>query len=59
MVKSLITDIVTDIVTDVRTLLAFVRTSTLRGRTWRVIEMIFVVLYVQLFCSFFESYNWL
>jgi hypothetical protein len=57
--KSLITDTVTDVAeliyVSLRTLLAFVRTSTLHGRAWRVLEKIFAVFQVQLSCSFFES----
>jgi hypothetical protein len=38
-----------------RTFLAFVRTSTLHGHTWRVLERNFAVLSVKLSCGFLES----
>jgi hypothetical protein len=45
MLNYLITDTVTDVLecVPIRTLLAFVRTSTLHGRIWRVLEKIFAV----------------
>jgi hypothetical protein len=57
--KSLVTDTVTDVTEyALRTLLAFVRTITLHGRTWRVLEKIFAVLSNSL-VTFSSSYNWL
>jgi hypothetical protein len=54
--ESLITDTVCDLVECVlRILLAFVRISTLHGRTWWVLEMIYAVLQVQFSCSFDKS----